>query len=96
MQLKLFIPIYLLFPSIHLQNVKPCTIINSQKHGDFKVVGKGPETMLKEECVNNLILEKDGKKYCIAKGDNLLRCKEGKCKIRKIRIKIWRLHFQLL
>ena len=64
--------------------MKPCTIINSQKHGDFKVVGKGPETMLKEECVNNLILEKDGKKYCIAKGDNLLRCKEGKCKIRKI------------
>ena len=89
MELELYMPIFLLFPSVHLQNAKPCNIVNSQKHGDFKVVEKGPETMLKEECVNNLVLEKDGQKYCIAKGDDLLKCKEGKCKIRKIKIILW-------
>ena len=88
MQFKLFTPFYLLFPSVHLQNVKPCNIVNSQKLGDFKVLEKGPATMLKEGCVNNLVLEKEGRKYCISKGDDLLKCKEGKCKIRKIKTKI--------
>ena len=95
MELKLLMPIYLLFPSVHLQNVKPCNIVNSQKLGDFKVLEKGPATMLKEGCVNNLVLEKGGQKYCISKGDDLLKCKQGNCKIRKIKTKIWGLHYQL-
>ena len=96
MSFPLYVAIYLLFPTHHLQNmvhqtktwtdnventkVKACNIINSEELGDFKVVKKDPQTKLKKECVNDLILEKNGKKYCISgKGYDIIKCKnEGK------------------
>ena len=53
---------------------KGCTTIKS-KQGDFKIVGKDTEK-LHTDCVNNLVLEKDGERYCISgKGDDILECK---------------------
>ena len=82
MSFPLYVAIYLLFPTHHLQNmvhqtktwtdnventkVKACNIINSEELGDFKVVKKDPQTKLKKECVNDLILEKNGKQAYMA------------------------------
>ena len=59
---------------------KKCNIV-TYKDEDFKVVEKDQEIKLSKDCVNDLVLEKGGKKYCIAKGNDLLKCKkEGNCK----------------
>ena len=59
---------------------KKCNIVTF-KDEDFKFVEKDPETKFHRDCVNELVLEKDGKKYCISgKGDDLLKCtNEGIC-----------------
>ena len=97
MSFKLYVP-FCLFFIVHLQNLvhptnswdvsvektqeKKCNIVTS-KDGDYKVVEKDPGTKFHKDCVNDLVLEKDGKKYCISgKGDDLLNCKnEGICAI---------------
>ena len=57
---------------------KKCNMVTS-KQGDFKVVEKDPGTKFHKDCVNDLVLEKDSKKYCLTKGSDLLQCKiEGK------------------
>ena len=89
MQFKKFVPIFLLLSSVNTQNMdqtlnpedenvdfknrKKCPIIESPK-GDFNVVGESKD--VPGECINNLVLEKDNKKYCMKKGNNLLKCKE--------------------
>ena len=89
MQFKKFVPIFLLLSSVNTQNMdqtlnpedenvdfknrKKCPIIESPK-GDFNVVGESKD--VPGECINNLVLEKDNKKYCMKKGNNLLKCKQ--------------------
>ena len=93
MFVKVYVSFCLLF---HLQNLvhptnmwdvsaeeileKKCDIV-TYKEEDFNVVEKDPGTKFHKDCVNDLVLEKDGKKYCISKGNNLLECKnEGNSK----------------
>ena len=80
--------IYVLIPSVSLNNIisllsnseaiddKMCETINSKKYGDFRVVGTSQEQPIPKECVNNLVLEKDGQTYCISgEGEDELECK---------------------
>ena len=88
MFVKVYVSLYLLFlqnivhPTntwdINVENAEKCNIVTF-KNEDFNVVEKDPGTEFHKDCVNDLVLEKDGKKYCISKGNDLLKCKkEGK------------------
>ena len=92
MTFKQSFQIFLLIPIAHLQNfrfpsnldtvnieeqeVKDCNTIESPQ-GDFKVHVRDSGKKPHKDCVSNMVLEKDGKKYCIAKGDDDLQCKSG-------------------
>ena len=93
MTFKQSFQIFLLFPIAHLQNfrfpsnldtvnfeeqeVKDCNTIESPQ-GDFKVHVRDSGKKPHKDCVSNMVLEKDGKKFCISdKGDDDLQCKSG-------------------
>ena len=69
------------FEDLSEKGEKECNTISYKKE-DYKVVKKDPELELDPNCVNDKILEKDGKKFCISgEGNDELQCKqtEGRC-----------------
>ena len=64
------------------QEMKECNTICSKKQGKFKVHDKDSGKKQHKDCVNNMVLEKDGEKYCISdKGNDILKCEsESKSK----------------
>ena len=64
------------------QEMKGCNTISSKEQGKFKVHDKDSGKKQHKDCVNNMVLEKDGEKYCISdKGNDILKCEsESKSK----------------
>ena len=64
------------------QEMKGCNTISSKEQGKFKVHDKDSGKKQHKDCVNNMVLERDGEKYCISdKGNDILKCEsESKSK----------------
>ena len=102
MSLKLLVLTTTMVSIVHLQIMdehfwekgdKKCNTI-SYNQEEFTFVKKDPAIKLHPDCVNDKILEKDGKKFCISgNGDDELKCKsesEGMMRAKSVfRQKVW-------